>query len=476
MKQDPLLFGRNFSTTETLGRVILAKMSTQVADYQKIIASFLSDLFYTELILAGFNIEYVEVEFNPPLIGDKVKDEEAFGKKIENWDNLYKQGVVSQHDRARALGFEEADEEEPRFNSEFGNNGDGGLAPTDPTAKTDPDTESDATENSRVGIEMLFAELGGNCPEYVYNTSGCNCKIPTIVDFAKDEDSLSDFIKSYYKDVKKSFDKASEKVIKQIVRALSTLGVGASVDDVTDTIIYNLYKEWQSSFSKKQSRTIKKWVSAAYGFFRRDKSIFGQDMGDNIPNGVFGVIDTRVLEYFKDSDSLYLGKFITDEDLKKKVTSYIKKAYIEDRLPIGDKTSMIADFKAQFGDILNGQDWKLLRIISTTVSKLKNVAAVNYMHQAEVEEYEIVGVTDRLQCAYCKALQGTRFKVAESLAYIDDTVNSSPEVVKAAAPFITSIFKTPELMEGLSSSDLQAQGVHFPPYHPGCRDQAIAVL
>jgi hypothetical protein len=138
LKQDPLMLGRNFSTTETLGRVILAKLTTQVGAYQKSVAGFMEQLFEMHLLLSGFKFEYLQVEFEPAMVGDKLRDEQVFEIKLVNLKALYDQGIISQDQFAIEAGYEEPDEEEPRAGANpFGG---GGLPGDDPTAEIDPVT------------------------------------------------------------------------------------------------------------------------------------------------------------------------------------------------------------------------------------------------------------------------------------------------------------------------------------------------
>lgn len=113
LKQDPLMLGRNYSTTETIGRVILAKLTKQVNGYQKTVASFLTDVFTMHLMLRGFKFSFLEVEFEEPMVSDRLRDMQVRTAEINNYDMLYKQGVITQQQRANALGYEEAAEEAP---------------------------------------------------------------------------------------------------------------------------------------------------------------------------------------------------------------------------------------------------------------------------------------------------------------------------------------------------------------------------
>lgn len=123
LKQDPLMLGRNFNTTETLGRVLLAKLTKKLTTYQGLVAAFLEDLFKMHLLLRGFQFESLKVTFEAAMFGDRLKEEEAREKKIANENSLYNQGVISQQDRAEALGYDEPDEEEPRQSAESNSGG-----------------------------------------------------------------------------------------------------------------------------------------------------------------------------------------------------------------------------------------------------------------------------------------------------------------------------------------------------------------
>lgn len=139
LKQDPMMLGRNFNTSETLGRVMLSKLGSQVENYQKTVASYISFVYSLHLRLQGFRFKYADVKFDKPSIKDKLKEEQTFTTKITNADALYNNGTISQVQRAQMLGYEEPDQDEPRQSSE--NNA--GIDIDDDTNNgTDPDVQS----------------------------------------------------------------------------------------------------------------------------------------------------------------------------------------------------------------------------------------------------------------------------------------------------------------------------------------------
>ena len=122
LKEPPQLMGRTGTTTETFGRVILGKYTESLTDEQKLLGAFYREMFKLELVLAGFKNGALvkDVIFDAPMVGDRVREEEARSKKIDNANKLYEDGVLSQPGRANMLGFEEADQEEPRVSRTLG--------------------------------------------------------------------------------------------------------------------------------------------------------------------------------------------------------------------------------------------------------------------------------------------------------------------------------------------------------------------
>lgn len=461
LKQDSILFGRGYTTTETLGRVILAKMSNQVKNYQKLVAAFLEKLFVLHLQLKGYPIRYAKVTFNAPMIGDAIKEEQATTARISNGRELYAAGIISQQQLAEYLGYDEPDQEEPRVPVNplpaIGNVDD----PIDAAT-----TDANSLDDLGFAVYQAADSLGAGYPEFPYES--CTC---SGIESLAQEDELDKFIKDYFSQVRTGYGKATDKLTGLVGTELAKLGQGASVQAVTDSVLYTLFTNWDTEFTAKQKAVINKFVKLSYRYFRQDQAIF---KGGAVPDATFGVLDYRTMEYYKDSDTFYLGKMITDEDKIKKITAYIKEAHLNGDLALNDPSTLKA-FRKQFATLLQGFDWKILQIISTTVSRMRGTAAIAYMGEAEVEQYEWTTVRDRLRCAYCAALQGRRFSVDSALKYIDTVAKSDPRQVSLVTPFVTSLVK-PDDIKGLTSDQLQSKGIHQNPAHPHCRCTLVAVL
>ncbi len=530
LKQDPLMFGENTSTTETLARVVLAKMTTQIKSYQNLVCTFLEKVFLMDLRLAGFPITMVEVEMPSPMVGDKLKDEQATEKKLQNLTLLYKQGIIGQTQFAVESGYEHPDQEEPRAEPSIFTPNDGiEDKKTDPAGGEGKEETKDEVSNTKLRsirtnlgkglliLDLLMEDnsfvsdviligdifvnkqvdlskviswqessltlvdlfevqansLGQYAQMFPYKSDDCDCGADEM-SFDTSFDEFEKLVNKYYKETKVVFDKATRKGLNSIIKTLSLFNTTVSGDTLVDVILYNLYKDWGTLFSQPQKLVISRNLKSAYSFFRKDLNIFKG--ADGIPKGTFDLVDTRVLEYYAKSDSFYLGKFVTDEDLKKKITKYIKDEFLKGRTSIDLDSDDLRLMNAQLGNIFEGQEWKLKRIILTTVNKMRNTAAVNYMKQAGVLKFEIVGINDRLRCGYCQEMQGKVLSVDKMITHVEEYTKSDPQFVKYDSPFINSVFKKPEDMKGLSGEELQAKGIHASPFHSNCRCTVVAVI
>lgn len=475
LKQDPLMLGRNYNTTETLGKVIITKLSAQLQNYQKLVATFLEEMFLLELRLGGYMVDNVIVEFEVPSLSDQVKDAQAFKLKIENYNALYNQGVIDQQQRSQALGWEKPAEEEPR------------MGAIDPNAgKTDVPIK-DETKVSKIANEQVIEDmnffLGGKVIEFDY-FSGNACGHDHSHEHHTEElnFSLSDkeaeaILNKYLEESTANYSATVQRVVKTISKKLFELGATASLQAVMDTVFYSLYNEMGGTFLTKQRGIIQKWLTGAYKSFREDKSPFGTIGSDKIPKATLGLADMRTLNYFKNSDGLYMGKFITDADTTKKIQKFINENYFGDgNLHLGKNPQAIAEFRKQFGDLLQGEDWKIQRILSTTVNTMKSYASVSYLQQGEIAEFEIRGVVDRLQCGFCREMQGKRFSVARAAEIVSKVTSSDPADVRLHKPFLNTAFKKVEDLQNATREQLEASGAIIPAFHSGCRDRIVAVI
>lgn len=109
------IIGVNGVSTESGASIMLSKMISQLRNMQMACSHVLSFLYKLELQLAGYNPKVVRVVFNSTTISDEVKVQQGLQYKVQNYQSLYNQGVISQKEFAWAFGYENPDEDEPRM-------------------------------------------------------------------------------------------------------------------------------------------------------------------------------------------------------------------------------------------------------------------------------------------------------------------------------------------------------------------------
>lgn len=470
LKQDPMMLGRNQTTTETLGRVLLAKLGNQVRNYQQLVAAFLEDLMLMHLRLSGYDIKSVGVEFAPAMIGDEVREAQAYNMKLMNLEKLFDQGIINQQQFALEAGYEEAAEEEPRVTR--GNN----AAPEiDPVDEDKDPIDGNTTEANERSLEVLELSYGSVYEPFNYCNDLCGCGSHEKMEMATFRGQMEKLLQGYLKAIKGRYTKALNNISLEIGKELANLDSNAGVEQVTNRILLTLYRHWGSQFTQPQQSIIKKWVGIIYGTFRKDKGIF-RGSTKKVPKGVFNLEDARTIDFYSKFDSLYLGKFITDPDTKKKITAFIKKYHVAGDTPIGagQNKQALAKFRQDFNQVLVGEEWKIERILRTTVNRMKNTASIMYMQQAELVEFERVEIIDRLTCAYCKELNGKKFSVAKSVEKIKAINSIEPGNIGTTDPFLVGSFTVDDI-KGKSGEQLQDGGMFngITP-HPNCRGTNVA--
>lgn len=488
LKQDPNMLGRNYSTTETFGRVILTKLISQVEDYQAVVDSYFERLYLMALRLAGFNPGYVEVTSDKPLVSDQFKDQQAEEKKIANVKTKRDMGIISQEQAAHELGYDKPFSKEPLGMGTGTGTGDDPSKKDESTGSdgSDPKENSDESQNM---IEALIKYHNGDSNPFDYASGlacghGRNITRNNFQDFTDFGDpKLNNYTKNYFNSINNQFKKALEKITPKWKKKWETYDSSTQVDTIQRDFYMILLQYWEPYFSSQIIDDIKLNINKIYTNFRKDKDIFSADgksfdtmvKGESFfdpPEPVFDLTDFRTIEFMEQFDEMYLGKFITDTDTQKRFYRFLQDEYAGGKMPIGKGGQDVNDWMKGFTNELELEAWKIRRIIDTSVSKVRNFANVNYMKQAQVDEYEIIEVEDKLTCDYCMHMAGQTFKVTQATQQLDKEINSGPRSIAGTSPFVTALkvadFKL------LSKEELAARGYLVPPFHPHCRGRLVA--
>lgn len=471
LKQDPNMLGRNFSTTETFGRVILAKMTNQVKEYQSMLNTLRMEIFKLFITLKGYDPNIISgVICEPAMIGDKYVEETARNTKIKNVITLRDAGIIDQQGAANELGYEEpAEKEAPNKNTNTGNG---------QNTDSDPESGNDVQDQIKIFEDRLKAHAN----EYdYYIPKGCDHGESFAASF--NDKTITNFIKNYYKKIYEKYSKFIVKAASHAIETIQGMDSSAPLENVQSSVYLSILQDWETYYKTKIGQIVENNIDKIYSHYRKDRSIFpGQEGfaksrasldGDFIiPEAVFGLDDFRAIEYMAQSDTMYLGKFITDESTKKKIYKYLEESYINGDMPFGKDEKVINKFKNKFNKTFDFESYKIRRIIDTSVNNIRNDANIQYMYQAEVSEYEVIEIGDRLTCDYCNFMDGMVFDVKKAVNKISNKIGSLPEEVKNISPFVTT-YKIDEFTE-MSPEDLQSSGFSTPAYHPNCRGRIVA--
>jgi hypothetical protein len=118
------IIGVNSQNTEGGTGIMLSKMISQLKNIQMIVGYILDKLYSLELRLAGFNNKGIRITWGTSTISDEVKVQQGLQYKIQNLDLLYAAGIISQEQYAWEMGYDTADEDEPRVPLGYGGNSD----------------------------------------------------------------------------------------------------------------------------------------------------------------------------------------------------------------------------------------------------------------------------------------------------------------------------------------------------------------
>ena len=103
------------ANTEGGAGILLSTMISQLRNIQQQVAFALEKVYSLELRLIGKTHVKPQVTFGPSTISDELKVQQGVEIKVRNLIALYNQGIISQEDLAREMGYDKPDEKEPRI-------------------------------------------------------------------------------------------------------------------------------------------------------------------------------------------------------------------------------------------------------------------------------------------------------------------------------------------------------------------------
>ncbi len=446
LKQDPNMHGENYATTETFGRVVMEKMTAQVINFQKPVATFKARAFALSLMFQGYRFKECNVKYHRPSTHDDKREQEVRKMKQDNLRADYQDGLISQEQRANMLGYDAPAEKEPRKTAE---------------EKILEKTAAKASKDSKA-LERVKKKLK-SVPEFKYDIpEGCR----DMISLSDDEidPTLLALIISYLKSIQRLYSRAIESTFSRLLRDFSKLSTSTSLEQVQNTMLVGLLDNWENTYLPQVQKSVEKNMTKLYSKFRKDASIIS---GGNAPKASLDLFDTRAIEFLKEMDNIYLGKFIGDSDTQNRIRRWIKEQYDAGNVPLGGKSKDARRFINEFSDLVEKESWKIDRIISTSSSLARNIASINYMFQADVEIYTIHEYNDHVTCRYCLHMDGMQFSVSKTREQFDELFTNGIQELDKFKPF-ASKYNIDEFVK-LDATTLQTLYISLPPFHPSCR-------
>lgn len=468
LKADPALHGRTYSTTETYAGVVYEKMLAVLTNYQRIVKQVLEYGYKLHLTMLGLNYNSLVVEFEVPKSLSSERDEQTYTQKLTNLEKLYDQGIISQETFAQEAGYETPDLPEPRVGRGFD-------FPTLPDTEEPEDSEeSDTQENKLIDfLESALTPLREKIHKRFH--SNCNCEYKELVSLAENRPSikkLRKFVNEYFRNVYPSIKGSRIKAIKEVDKFLKSLDpTQFDSEQFADEVFNKLDTAFGRGFAASVAgNEIRKNLTRIYKHFRLiDADPFPNNKLPIQPQ--FNLVDENALKFLRNSDDFYFGRYINDNNTKKSLKKWLVDDYLQNGRSLRDKGEL-DKFRIRFGNRVAKEDYKILRVVETSVTRAKNWGNALTIEEAGATEITIAGPKDNLTCDWCEEMVDKSFTVSPVVSHIKDVISHSPEQLPQLSPFLPGKIR-PEVLGELDEDQLLAQGIALPPYHPYCRHRFV---
>lgn len=390
LKQDPVFLGKNFTTSEALAKVLLKKFAGQLGDYQEATAQILQHAYELHLRLQGFDFNYVEVSFAPPILEDTKTLYEGLNQKYVFYKSLYDQGLINQQQFAQYMDLDAPAEDGPR------------QAPA-PVVETEPENDEEGEPASDSEQEsMSLGELASASDNaFKWHLSGYNRK------------------------TMRNLESAAGYVSDKVVEMLNLLESDINLDTAKQWAWRSVLMNWHQAFTKEQMSITANHTSLAYTKFRKDRSIFKglkkNAKGEKIPKAEMNILDQVFVQDFENNDVLAIGGALITGRTKEKVEAIVAKYHKEGALPLRNSGNSAAKFKKDFAKAIKLNSGELMKITSMTIANIRAVAGLMYLRQAEFEDYEIGGSAS-ISCENCQKIEGN---VSEAVYRISELIRNN---------------------------------------------------
>ncbi|MBA7602085.1 hypothetical protein ES703_09171 [subsurface metagenome] len=394
---DPALLGRTYSTTETYAGVVYQKFVNQLNNMRRLIKRAIERGYLLDLELSGLPITDVSITFNPNDVLEPERAAKAEEIKIRNVLTKRDAGIIDQEQSARELGYEA------------------------PAGEAVPVR----------GAGMMSRK------EFVYSSERSRyVHYRPRIALAADEHvlRLDAFYTRYANEVEAFAGKAAKDVIDEIVKAVGGMSAVTPRSVFVETVLGILNDRIPEAFaSPKARKLIKRHVDEIYKYYRTvDSSAIPES--EVVIEPKYNLVDRRALNWLQDSDSLYMGKYLSGENTQKRLTAFLKDFYVEKGVNIRDR-GVLEELKGKLGTAVKAEDYKLRRVVNTSANRIRNWAHTSRMYENGILEATVVNPMDKLTCKRCEQMNGTSFSIAMAFDKIRQVCAAPPEALPDLLPF-----------------------------------------
>lgn len=465
----PLLLGVETQVSESLARILIQTMLAELKDYQDCLADSLHKYYmmYLQLNKPSYyqrmvkNNTVLKVVFNSSTIQDKLRQEQAKALETNRYISMVNQGIISNDQAAQMLGFEKAYLPEPPENRD---------TPNKPLAKKKKDEPNTAKKpsNDKINEFTEHETVEAVLRKYENNDFFWEHGHTHLADWSHEvfEDDKDEEKKAMFKLIEE-LQKDATKENKLFAGRLTKLMDKFLKNYVGDTTSYAAFLDSFLNFVQNEFFSFFNYDKISKKMFDRFKKTNVNTILKTTGLSDRTFLDERFHKYFKDYSDHYLGKYISNPETIRAINKYLVEKVVTNEIVVFDDR-VLRDIRRLPNVVLPEQDYQLKRIISTTVSKYQNAGKVLALEEKGVTTMRVASLLSNKTCAYCRQLHGTTFNVPTIANRYKMTINTNTlEDLQVYTPFVTSLYRTPDVMP--TDSQLLALSGVVIPFHPHCQ-------
>jgi hypothetical protein len=447
-------------------------MVAELKDYQDAMADAMVKFYtlYLKLNHPDYALEMrknntvLKINFTKSTIQDSLRHEQTLALTVNRLMNLVKQGVISNEQMAKELGYSKSYLPEPPTEKV--------KEPVDNTKRAKARKDDPKPEQKPSRSKQNSFRLGRYYP-----------RLASMIN--EDYDMWdSDHTHEVHWSTEGFVDSPSDNLRKDLFDLVNQIQAEVGVENKSfalklEGLIGEYLKDYKGKSMKYEDFVTKFMEFIQKSFFQNfDYEKVSSSMVKTFKNTNFNTVlkstgaakeflNKDFHKYFKNVSSHYLGKFISNTPTVTAINDYLIDKVVTNEIIVFDD-KVIQDIRNMAGVVLPAQDYQLRRVVATTVSKYQNAASVLAMESVGITEVEVMSLMAANTCSYCKTLNGRVFSVPTISNRYKQVIGANVlEDVNIYTPFVTNLYKSAKDMP-LDSALLALSGVVIP-FHSHCQ-------